>query len=260
MPEEILTEQNNQFLDDPAMQSLVEAGVFVGRAKTKTHPRMRPFILTTRNNVEVVNLGKTMEKMEEAMEFIKSKVAAKVPLLSVGTQPAAEEGLLKLGNEFTSPTVTVRWLGGTLTNYKVISKRLEYYKKLKTDWKAGAFQQKYTKKEQLGIQRELDKLTELMSGLESMTVRPEILIVIDPVAHRAAVREARKLGIPIVAYANTDTDPDDVEYLVPGNTKARLSVNWFLEKVSEAIREGQKESQKIALAVAEKTEKEKPKA
>lgn len=245
-------------MDDPALLPMVEAGVFIGRAKMKTHPRMRPFILTTRNNVEVINLGKTLEKAEEAMEFIKSKIAVKAPLLLVGTQPAAEEGLLKLGGEFTLPFVTVRWLGGTLTNYKVISKRLEYYKKLKIDWKAGAFQQKYTKKEQLGIQRELNKLDELMSGLENMTVRPEVLIVVDPVAHKAAVREARKLGIPVVAYANTDTDPDDVEYLVPGNTKARLSVNWFLEKISEAIREGQKESQKLALAAVEKAEKEKP--
>jgi len=251
MAEEVL-EQNNQLLDDPTTQAMVEAGVFVGRTKMKTHPRMRPFILTTRNNVEIINLGKTLEKLDEATEFIKSKVIAKAPILFVGAQPASEEGLLKLGNEFTLPTVTVRWLGGTMTNYKVISKRLEYYKKLKADWKAGAFQQKYTKKEQLGIQRELDKLTELMSGLENMAARPEVLVVIDPVAHKAAVREARKLGIPIVAYANTDTDPDDVDYLIPGNTKARSSVNWFLEKLSEAIREGQAEAQKAALATVEK--------
>ena len=258
MAEEIL-DQNNQLLDDPAMQAPVEAGVFIGRTKRKTHPRMRPFILTTRNDVEIINLGKTLEKLEEAMEFVKSKVVAKVPLLLVGAQPTAEEGLLKLSEEFTLPAVTVRWLGGTLTNYKIISKRLEYYKKLKADWKAGVFQQKYTKKEQLGIERELEKLTELMSGLENMTVRPEVLIVIDPVAHKAAVREARKLGIPIVAYASTDTDPDDVDYIIPGNTKARSSVNWFLEKLAETIREGQKEAVAVALKKDTPAAVEKPK-
>lgn len=246
-------------IDDPEMNAMIEAGVFVGRAKRKTHPRMRPFILTTRNDVEVVNLAKTLEKLAEVSEFIKAKVTARVPSLFVGTQPASEEGLLKLSAEFTLPAVTVRWLGGTLTNYKVISKRLDYYKKLKIDWKSGVFQQKYTKKEQLGIQRELDKLTELMSGLENMTVRPEILIVIDPVSHKAAVREARKLGIPVIAYANTDTNPDEVDYLIPGNTKARLSINWFLEKISGAVREGQKEAQKAALAAVAAVV-EKPKA
>lgn len=251
MAEEVL-EQNNQLLDDPTMKELVDAGVFVGRIKMKTHPRMRPYILTTRNNVEVINLAKTLEKLDEALEFVKSKIAAKATILLVGAQPASEEGLLKLGKELTLPVVTVRWLGGTLTNYKVISRRIEYFKKLKADWKAGVFQQKYTKKEQLGIQKELEKLEELMSGLENMTSRPELLVVIDPMAHKAAVREGRKLGIPVIAYVNTDTDPDEVDYMVPGNTKARSSVNWFLEKLGGAIREGQKEAQKAALAAVEK--------
>ncbi len=251
MAEEIL-EQNNQLLDEPEMQAMVTAGVFVGRIKMKTHPRMRPNILATRNNIEIINLGKTLEKLGEAMEFVKARILAKANILLAGTQPAAEEGLLKLSKEFSLPAVTVRWLGGTMTNYRVISKRIEYFKKLKADDKAGVFA-KYTKKEQLGIKKELEKLEQLMSGLENMTSRPDLLIVIDPVAHRSAVLEARKLGVPVVAYSNTDTDPDNVEYLIPGNTKARTSINWFLEKLSETIRESRKEVEKELLAaVAEK--------
>jgi small subunit ribosomal protein S2 len=251
MPEEIL-EQNNQLLDEPEMQAMVTAGVFVGRIKMKTHPRMRPNILATRNNIEIINLGKTLEKLDEAMEFVKARVIAKANILLVGTQPAAEEGLLRLSKEFNLPAVTIRWLGGTMTNYRVISKRIEYFKKLKMDDKNGAFL-KYTKKEQLGIKKELEKLEQLMSGLESMTSRPDLLILIDPVAHRPAALEARKLGVPIVAYSNTDTDPNNIEYLIPGNTKARTSVNWFLEKLGDTIRAGRKEAEKeLIAAVAEK--------
>lgn len=254
MAEEVIEQTNEANLaEDPEMAAMAEAGVFYGRTKQKTYPRMRPYILTTRNGIEIINLGKTLEKLEEAMAFVKIKVAAKAPVLLVGAQPAAADGITKLVKEFNIPGVSVRWLGGTLTNFKVISKRIEYFKKLKSDFAAGAFKEKYTKKEQLGIQKELVKLEELLSGLESMTVRPEVLVVIDPNAHKAAIREARRLGIPIVAYASTDLNPDDVDYLVPGNTKARTSVNWFLDKLAIAIREGQKE----ALAAAVPAEKPK---
>jgi small subunit ribosomal protein S2 len=233
-------------INDPEIDAMVEAGVFVGRTKTKTHPRMRPFILTTRNNVEVIHMGKTLEKLGEVMDFIRSKVAARAPLLFVGTQPSAQEGVEDILKTFGYPAVSVRWLGGTLTNYKVISKRLEHFKKLKADNATGAFE-KYTKKEQLGIRKELEKMQELMSGMENMTVRPEVLVVVDPNSHKAAVREARKLNIPIVAYANTDTNPDDVDYFVPGNTRSRMSANWFLSKVKEALAEGQKEAAALAV-------------
>ncbi|MDO8504275.1 MAG: 30S ribosomal protein S2 [Candidatus Liptonbacteria bacterium] len=251
MPDEII--QTIETIDEPAMQEMVDAGVFCGRTKMMTQPRMRPYILTTRNNVEIIHMGKTLEKLEEVMVFIKVKAAAKVPMLLVGAQPASQGGLLGLAKEFSLPSVTVRWLGGTLTNYKVISRRVEYFKKLKADWQSGALD-KYTKKEKVGIQKELEKMEELMSGLEIMTVRPELLIVIDPVAHKSAVREARKLKIPIVAYVNTDTNPDDVDYFVPGNTKARASINWFISKIGDAIRDGQKEAAAVAAMVAKKKE------
>lgn len=233
-------------IDDPETNAMVEAGVFVGRTKTKTYPRMRPFILTTRNNVEIIHMGKILEKLDEVMDFVKAKAAARTSMLFVGTQPAALEAITDIQKAFGYPAVSVRWLGGTLTNYKVISKRLEYYKKLKVDNAAGAFE-KYTKKEQLGIRKELEKMDELMSGMENMTTRPDVLVVIDPNSHKAAIREARKLNIPIVAYANTDTNPDDVDYFVPGNTKSRLSINWFLAKIKEAIEAGQKEAAALAV-------------
>ena len=222
-------------------KDLIEAGVFYGRKRTKTNPRMRPCILTTRNDIEIINLEKTLEGLEATSKFLSEKVRTGVSqgrgvVLVVGTQPQAVEGVLRIAKECDLPFVTVRWLGGLMTNFKVLSKRIEYYKKLKSELKTGGLE-KYTKKERLGFEREIRRMEELFGGLESYTALPDVLLVIDPNSHMGAVREAKRLKIPVVAYINTDADPDFVDYPVAGNTKARKSINWFLEKVAETIRE-----------------------
>lgn len=237
MAEEIV--QQNELENDPELKEMVDSGVFCGRTRLRTHPRMRPYILSTRNGVEIFHLGKTLEKMGEALEFLRAKVAAKGSVLLVGTQPAAQQILEDVSKELNVPAVTVRWLGGTLTNFKVISKRVEYLKKLRSDFATGAVE-KYTKKEQLGLKKELAQLEELFSGIENMTGRPDVVIVIDPVLHKAAMNEARKLSIPVVAYTNSDMNPEEIEYMIPGNTKSRSSIDWFMGKIKAAIKEGQK--------------------
>ena len=217
-------------------KELIEAGVFFGRKRTKTNPRMRPYILVTRNEMEIIDLEKTLEGLEHALLFLKEKVRSGATVLVVGTQPQAVEGVIKLAQEFNMPFVTVRWLGGLLTNFKILSKRNDYYKKLKADLRSGGLE-KYTKKERLGFERETRRLEELFGGLEHYLALPDVLLVIDPNMHTTAVREAKRLKIPIVAYVNTDADPDLAEYSVIGNTKARKSVNWFLEQVAETVRE-----------------------
>ena len=237
MAEEIV--QQNELENDPELKEMVDSGVFCGRTRLRTHPRMRPYILSTRNGVEIFHLGKTLEKMGEALEFLRAKVAAKGSVLLVGTQPAAQQILEDVSKELNVPAVTVRWLGGTLTNFKVISKRVEYLKKLRSDFATGAVE-KYTKKEQLGLKKELAQLEELFSGIENMSGRPDVVIVIDPVLHKAAMNEARKLSIPVVAYTNSDMNPEEIEYMIPGNTKSRSSIDWFMGKIKAAIKEGQK--------------------
>ena len=217
-------------------KDLIEAGVFFGRKRTKTNPRMRPYILVTRNEMEIINLEKTLEGLEQALLFLKEKIRSNGSILLVGTQPQAVDGVIKLAKEFNMPFVTVRWLGGLLTNFKIISKRNDYYKKLKDDLRTGGLE-KYTKKERLGFERETRRLEELFGGLENYLALPDALLMIAPNIHMTAVREAKRLKIPIIAYVNTDIDPDLAEYSVIGNTKARKSVNWFLEKAAEAIRE-----------------------
>lgn len=246
MPQETAINNGTEiFAADPAIKEMIDAGVFFGRMRTRTNPKMRDFILTTRNNVEIINLEKTQELLDKALEFIKTRAKEGASFLFVGTQPAASEGVLNLAQEFNMPSVVTRWLGGTLTNFRVISKRLEYYKKLKSDWENPSFREKYTKKERLGIERELVKLTEEMASLEAMTERPKVLVVVDPNVHLAAVKEGIKLRIPVVAFINTDVNPDLITYPVPGNNKARASVNWFLGKIKEAVSQGLAEGKAI---------------
>jgi len=251
--EESLIQKQEEALDEN-LRELVEAGLFYGRKKSKTHPRMKQAILGNRNGIEIINLTKTRESLETTLEFIRTKAKEGSSLFFVGTQPPAE-GIVALAKEFGYPYVSRRWLGGTLTNSKVILGRIEYYKKLKSDVQSGALE-KYTKKERLGMEKELARLDELMGGLETYTGRPGALIIIDPNLHMTAVREARTIGAPIVALINTDCDPDLINYPVPGNNKSVTSVNWFLDKVKEAIKEGKAAAPK-AEAPAEEKKKDK---
>ena len=177
--------------------------------------------------------------MGDALDFLKAKVSAKGSVLFIGTQPAAQQILEDASKELGTPAVTVRWLGGTLTNFKAISRRVEYLQKLRSDFSTGAVE-KYTKKEQLGLKKELVKLEELFSGIENMSGKPDVIVMIDPVLHKAAMNEAKRLSIPVIAYTNSDMNPEEIEYMVPGNTKYRSSINWFMEKIKAVIKEGHK--------------------
>ncbi len=238
---------------EEASREMIDAGVFCGRKKSKINPKMKEYILTNRGGIGIINLTKTAEAMDKAVGFLKEKVKSGGLLLIVGTQPPAEGDVLKLAGKFNLPYVTTRWAGGTLTNFKIISKRIEYFKKLRGDLASGALVDKYTKKERLMLEKELSRLTELFGGLEGLTNEPAALIIIDPNLHNTAVHEANRLKIPVIALANVDADPDVVDYLVPGNDKSRKSINWFLGKIESAIEEA------IALRASAKLAEEKAK-
>ncbi len=220
-----------------ASREMIDAGVFYGRKKSKVNPKMRPFILMDRGGIEIVNLEKTAEAIVRAAGFVEEKARQGGLILLVGTEPAAEASILRMAKEFGLPHVTTRWVGGAITNFSIIAKRIEHLKKLRGDLASGAFE-KYTKKERLELEREKGRLEELMGGLENLSREPELLIMVDPVLHKTAVREARRRKIPIVALANVDADPDEIEYLVPGNDKAKTSIEWFFGKIEDALRKG----------------------
>lgn len=236
---------------DAAVKEMMEAGVFFGRKKSKTSPRMKPYILSNRNGVEIINLHKTLEGLDAAVAFIKEKTSQGGIILLVGTQPAFEDLILKSADDLAIPVVNKRWLGGTLTNFKAISKRIEYFKKLKADMAAGSFE-KYTKKERLDIYREIERLKTLMGGLENMNRLPDVMVVVDPTLHSIAVAEARQLSIPVVALTNVDANPDLIDYAVIGNTKGRSSVEWFMGKMTSAIKEARAKGVVVAAKAEEK--------
>ncbi len=220
-------------------REMIDAGVFYGRKKSKTSPKMRQFTMGNRGGIEVINLEKTEDELARAAAFITEKMRNGALPLLVATEPAAENAILALSKKFGIPYVTNRWVGGTITNFKIILARVEHLKKLRADLASGALD-KYTKKERVEIDREIHRLEELMGGLEMMPREPDFLIIIDPNLHTTAVREARVKKIPIVALANLDADPDLIDYLVPGNDKAKKSIDWFLGKIETAIEDGLK--------------------
>lgn len=239
MSAEDLTSVSNQMIGYPgeASREMIEAGVFYGRKKSKTHPKMKQFVLLNRGGIEIIDLGKTADALEAALGFLKEKVREGGLVLLVGTQPAAEAEIVRVAERFHLPYVINRWAGGTITNFKIIVKRIEYFKKLRGDFASGALE-KYTKKERLMLEREMERLRELFGGLENLTKEPDVVVIVDPNMHHTAVREANRAKIPVVALGSVDADPDVVDFLVPGNDKARKSTSWFLGKIEAAIAEG----------------------
>lgn len=245
--ETITTTQAEAPQPTEASREMMDAGVFYGRKKSKTNPKMKQFVLANRGGIEIINLQKTEDAVAEAAAFVTEKVRQGGLVLFVGAVAAADKAITELAKKYSFPYVTTRWVGGSITNYRNIAKRIDYMKKLRTDFATHALD-KYTKKERLELEKDLARLTELVGGLEMMTREPDLLIVVDPVLHDTAVREARIRKIPVVAFANVDVDPDMIDYLVPGNDKAKLSIEWFLAKMDKAVAEGVKMAAQEAAA------------
>lgn len=223
-------------IDPETLEALVKAGVLYGRKKSKTHPRMERYIYTTRNGIEIIDVVQTLALIDKAAEFLKSVVKNKSLILFVGVTPAAKEGVKALAEKFGYPYVAERWLGGTLTNFKTLHQRLEYYLKLKADRDAGKLE-KYTKKERVGFDKEIARLSNLFGGLESLNQLPQTLVVVGSTSHETAVREARRLKIPIIGVISSDADPEIIDYPIPANDRAKTSISWILERLGKAIEE-----------------------
>ena len=227
-------------VDPILLEELIKAGVLYGRKKSKTHPRMQRYIHTTRNGIEIIDVVQTLTLSDQAAEFIKSVVRQKGLLFFVGATPSAKDVVKSLAQRFGYPHVTERWLGGTLTNFKTIQKRIQYYLKLKSDRESGNLD-KYTKKERTQFDKEITRLTTLFNGLELLNQLPQVLIIVGALNHKTAIHEARKLSIPIVGLISSDADPDLIDYPIPGNDRSKSSISWVLERLAKAIEEAKKE-------------------
>lgn len=221
-------------------EEMTKAGVLFGRKRSMTNPKMKQYVYTTRAGFEVFDLAQTASGIERAQELLKELVKKGQTLLVAATTPAAEGVAVEFANKFDLPRVTLRWLGGTLSNFEVMSKRIAHLIGRKADKAAGKLD-KYTKKERVVIDKEIERLTKLFGGLEKMSMLPGALLVVGLEQHRTAVREANRMKIPVIAIANTDADPAGVQCLIPANDNSVASIQFILGKLEEGIRAGIKE-------------------
>ncbi|MDI6820624.1 MAG: 30S ribosomal protein S2 [Patescibacteria group bacterium] len=222
-------------LTNEIVTEMAQSGVIFGHKKSRTHPRMKPFIGGIRNEIELIDPQATFDSLNKAIGFLKEKVKAGGLVLAVGTQAAAKDGVKEFASEFKFPYVIKRWLGGTMTNFKVITDRLKYYEDLRSKKERGELV-KYTKKEQLEFSKEISKLSESFDGLANLKKIPDALFVVDIQVHETAVREAKKINIPVVAILDTDDNPDLVKYPIFANDHTKMSIEWVMKKVKSELR------------------------
>ncbi len=227
-------------IDKALLEEIMVAGVLYGRKKSKTNPKMRKYIHSTRNGFQIFDAEKIMDLGHRAEDFLKLTASKGGSFLVVGTEAHHKEPVKAFALKLGIPNIANRWLGGILTNFKTLNQRIQYYLKLKSDLETGRLD-KYTKKERVQFGKDAERLEKLFSGLENFTKIPNVLIVVGATSHMTAVKEAKKLKIPVVAIVSTDCDPELVDYIFPGNDKAKSSVAWILDRFASAIEQGVRE-------------------
>ena len=220
-----------------SMKQLLEAGVHFGHQTRRWNPKMAKYIFTERNGIYIIDLQKTVHKVDEAYAFIKSVAESGKSVLFVGTKKQAQDSIKEEALRCGQFYVNERWLGGMLTNFKTIQSRIEYLRSLERMEEDGTFEV-LPKKEVAGLKVKKEKLERFLGGIKDMGNLPGALFVVDPRKERIAVAEARVLKIPIVAMVDTNCDPDEVDYVIPGNDDAIRAVKLLASKMADAIIEG----------------------
>ncbi|KRN00127.1 30S ribosomal protein S2 [Loigolactobacillus rennini] len=219
------------------MKQLLEAGVHFGHQTRRWNPKMKPYIFTERNGIYIIDLQKTLKLVDNAYDFMKNTAAAGGIVLFVGTKKQAQDSIAEEATRAGQFYVNHRWLGGTLTNWQTIQKRINHLKEIKTWAEDGTFE-KLPKKEVSQLNKEREKLEKFLGGIEDMPRIPDVLFIVDPRKEKIAVKEAQKLNIPIVAMVDTNTDPDDIDVIIPSNDDAIRAVRLLTSKMADAIVEG----------------------
>jgi small subunit ribosomal protein S2 len=235
------------------MKQLLEAGVHFGHQTKRWNPKMKPYIFGARNGIYIVDLQKTVRYFRAAYKFMHNIVQNGEKVLFVGTKKQAQEAIREEAEKAEQFFVDNRWLGGMLTNFATIKKSIERLKKIEVMSQDGTYQL-LTKKEVLGLEREKSKLERSLGGIKGMNRLPGAIFVIDPKKESIAVKEARKLGIPVVAVVDTNCDPDDIDYIIPGNDDAIRAIRLFASKMAEACMEGVKTREAALRAEADEAE------
>lgn len=220
-----------------AMKDLLEAGVHFGHRTHRWNPKMRKYIFTERSGIHIIDLQQTLQQTEAAYERIRDVAAKGGTVLFVGTKRQAEVVVRQEAERCGMPYVNLRWLGGTLTNWATIRKRIQHLLTLERRWNAGEFVS-LIKKEQLDIQREIEKLNRRLGGLKTLKDLPDLIFIVDIMTEDLAVREAQKLNIPIIAMVDTNCNPDPVDVIIPSNDDAIRAVKLIVSTIANAAAEG----------------------
>lgn len=225
-----------------SMKQLLEAGVHFGHQTRRWNPKMAQYIFTERNGIYIIDLQKTVKKLEEAYFFVRDVAAAGDSVLFVGTKKQAQEAVKEEAERCGQFYVNARWLGGMLTNFKTMRRRVDRLNQLKKMEEDGTFNL-LPKKEVVKLKLEIEKLEKYLGGVKEMKKLPGALFVIDPRKEKNAIAEARKLGVPIVAIVDTNCDPDEVDYVIPGNDDAIRAIKLISQTMANAVLEGRQGEQ-----------------
>ncbi len=227
------TNNSNNLVD-----ALFSAGAHFGFIKSRRHPSVKPFIYGVKNKIEILDLEKTVDNLKKAIEYVESVASRGGQILFISGKNEAKSAVTSAAESINQPYVAGRFIGGTLTNFPEIRKRVEKLESWVSQKEKGELV-KYTKKERLLIDREINKLKEFFFGLSAMKRLPEAIFVVDAKKESIAVKEAKKMGIPVVALCGTDNNLNEVEYAIPGNDSSKASIEFFLSKMVEAYKAGQ---------------------
>jgi len=219
------------------LNDLLQAGVHFGHQKAKWHPKMKSFLFAERNGVHVIDLEKTLEKLQEASEFAEKIGQNGGSILFISTKSQAKNIIEKYALQAGMPYIKERWVGGLFTNYSNVSKLIKKYKSLKEQRDSGALS-KYTKKEQVEFGKEIERLEKMVGGLENMTKLPDAVFVVDAKREKTAILEAKKRRIPIISFADSNINPDMIDYPIPANDDAVNSIDLITRTIAESINFG----------------------
>lgn len=225
------------------LKALLEAGCHFGHQARKRHPKMRPYLYEVREGVDIFDLVKTKEGLEEALKAVAKMASEGKRIVLVGTKRQAKAVIGEEGKKANLPYVNERWIGGTITNWEQIKKSIDKLKEMRGKRKKGEYQ-KYTKKEQLLIDREIARLERFYDGLVGLEEIPEVLVVVDVKKEATAVEEAKKKGVKIIGIVDSDSNPAGIDWVIPANDDAVGSIKFIIEKIASAIKEGKEVFQK----------------
>ena len=225
----------------PDLLEMLKSGMHFGHLTSKWHPKMKPYIFTERNNIHIINLEETRTKLAEALDFVREQAKMGKVILFLGSKKQAQASIEKYAKECGMPYVIHRWIGGTITNFQVVIKVIKKLNDMRRKKAAGDFE-KYTKKEQLLLEREIERLENLVGGMSEVTKVPDVLFIVDVKDEKTAVVEGRKKGVKIVAICDTNVNPVNIDYVIPANDDALKSIEMVTSLISQAVKEGKEQA------------------